>query len=268
MGNHTSSQLNFNFIFNKDEANRLLESAEQKDFYLAECHDNKVNSLARKTFTYTANYVSFDDAQHYQQWLQDTITRLPMRLRSDLNTISIIPLMYSADGGMPHTRPYNIICIPHLKHLESISTLIHELWHVHQRNFQPLWENIFRALGWTEWKGSLPVLLEEHRRYNPDTIDSPLWIYKNKWVPVPIFKDIMNPIIGEVEIWFYDIEQKYHTKTIPPSLSQEFPNLPSSAYEHPRELSAYLLADTNIYSNTKAYSIIRAILPDSEINRH
>ena len=264
MGNHESSQLNFNFIFNKEEANQLLKSAEQKDFYLAECHDNKANSSARRSLTYTGNYVSFDDAQHYQQWLQDAISTLPIRLRSDLSTISIVPLMFSADGGMPHTRPYNMICVPNLKHLESISTLTHELWHVHQRNFQPLWATIFTALGWTEWKGTLPILLEENRRYNPDTIDSPLWIYRNRWVSVPIFKNITSPQIGDVEIWFYDVEQEYHVKTIPASLSSEFPNLPSSAYEHPRELTAYLLADINLYRNSKAWSIIRTILPGSE----
>ena len=189
-----------------------------------------------------------------------------MRLRLDLNTISIIPLMFSADGGMPHTRPYNMICVPNLKHLESLNTLIHELWHIHQRNFQSLWTTIFTALGWTEWKGELPILLDENRRYNPDTIDTPLWIYRNKWVPVPIFKDIASPKIGEVEIWFYDTEQKYHVKTIPPSLSYEFPNLPSSAYEHPRELTAYLLADLNQYRFTRAWSIIHKFLPDCEVH--
>ena len=70
MGNHKSSQLDFNFIYNKDEANQILDAAEQRDFYLAECHDNKANALARRSCTYTANRVSFDDAQHYQQWLQ------------------------------------------------------------------------------------------------------------------------------------------------------------------------------------------------------
>ena len=266
MGNTESSQqsLSFHFILHKEEANQFLQEAEQRDLYLAECRDNKANSKARQSSTYAANHVSFDDGQHYQQWLQDAIPALPSRLRSDLGSINIIPLMYSADGGMPHTRPYNMICVPHLKHLESMSTLTHELWHVHQRNYQSAWKTIFAKLGWTEWTGTLPPSLEENRRYNPDTIDSPLWIYQNKWVPLPIFTDISNPVLGNVDIWFYHADKKYHAKTIPPSLAMEFPDLPPSAYEHPRELTAYLLAEPRKYRSTSAWNVITSVMPGCE----
>jgi hypothetical protein len=265
MGNQSSSPtLFFQIIRNKDDAQRILEQAEQRDLYLSECRDNRTNAIARKFCSYSPNYVAFDEEQRYAHVLQESIEQLPLRLRSDLQHIQIIPLMYSADGGMPHTRPYNIICIPNLTQLQSISTLKHELWHIHQRNFQPQWTAIFNKLGWAEYTGTIPASLEDHRRLNPDTVDCPLWIYQAKWIPIPIFTDISHPVLSQVEIWFYHATEQYHVKRIPSSLAIEFPDLPQSAYEHPRELTAYLLAEPNKYRHTPAWSIISSMLPDCE----
>lgn len=265
MGNQPPSQgISFQIISNKDEAQRILDQAEQRDLYLEECSHNRTNSIARKSCNYSANRISFDESQQYTHMLEEMIPQLPLRLRSDLQQIQIIPLMYSADGGMPHTRPYNIICVPNLKQLQTISTLKHELWHIHQRNFQPQWTAIFNKLGWTEYKGQLPKSFDEHSRLNPDTIDCPLWIYQNKWVPVPIFTDISNPILSQVEIWFYHATEHYHVRRVPSSLAIEFPDLPQSAYEHPRELTAYLLAEPDKYRHTPAWAIISKMLPGCE----
>lgn len=264
MGNQPSSPFSFQLITNKDEAHRILQQAEQRDFYIAECRDNRANSAARKSCVYAPNHVSVDEGQQYKNLLQASISQLPPRLRSDLQNIHIIPLMYSADGGMPHTRPYNMICVPNLTQLQSISTLKHELWHVHQRNFQPLWTTIFNKLGWTEYDGEIPMSFENNRRLNPDTIDCPYWIYQKKWIPVPIFKDISNPVLSQVEIWFYHATEHYHVKKVPSSLALEFPDLPQSAYEHPRELSAYLLAEPDKYRHTPAWKIISQMLTGCE----
>ena len=265
MGNQPSSQgLSFQFVNNKDDAHRILQQAEQRDFYIEECRDSRTNSAARKSCSYFPNHVSVNDGQQYTLILQNSIPQLPPRLRSDLAMIHIIPLMYSADGGMPHTRPYNMICVPNLKQLESISTLKHELWHVHQRNFQTQWVAIFNKLGWAEYRGNIPASFENNRRLNPDTVDCPFWIYQNTWIPVPIFTDISNPVLSQVEIWFYHATEHYHTKKIPTSLANEFPNLPQSAYEHPRELTAYLLAEPDKYRHTPAWKIIYNMMPGCE----
>ena len=265
MGNQPSTKhISFEIVSNKDDANRMLQQAEQRDLYLAECHDNRVNSAARKSCNYSPNYVSFDESQQYAHMLEESISQLPLRLRSDLQLIYIIPLMYSADGGMPHTRPYHMICVPHLKQLQSIITLKHELWHIHQRNFQEQWATIFSKLGWTEYKGSIPASFDNNRRLNPDTVDCPLWIYQNKWIPFPIFTDISNPVLSHVEIWFYHATENYHVRRVPSSLAIEFPDLPQSAYEHPRELTAYLLAEPAKYRHTPAWKIISELLPGCE----
>jgi hypothetical protein len=177
----------------------------------------------------------------------------PIRLLNDLKHIKIVQLMPSADGGMPHTRPGNIICYPDISQLFSQTTLIHELWHIHQRNYKDLWFKTFKRLGWTMWEGKLPENLEKSRRYNPDTIDAPFWIFNEEWVPIPIFKDISRPNVADVEIWFYNVQKQYHIKRVPDEILSYFPGLPPSAYEHPREITAYLLSEPDKYKNSQGF---------------
>ena len=249
----SSPSLQLRPIDSKQEAQRLINEAERLDFYLEECYDDRRNALARQHMTYAANTVSPSD--HAALRTVSSI-RLPKRLTADLQTVYLVPLMPTADGGMPHTRPLPnreaIICYADVRMITEQKTLIHELWHVHQRLYQTEWQLIFQKLGWTEWKGTLPVSLEKGRRYNPDTIDSPLWIYRQTWVPIPIFRDISKPNVGEVDVWFYDIKHEYHTKNVPSDLAAFWPDLPPSAYEHPRELAAYVLSDPAVYPRSPA----------------
>ncbi len=247
------TNLKFVVISDKNEAHKFLQDAEKKDLYIEECHDDKSNSLARRNLTYTPNVISPRDMSFVNKYLSETMGSLPPRLLSDLNEVRIIQLMPSADGGMPHTRPGDIICCPDISQIFSKSTLIHELWHIHQRNNKDLWTKAFKRIGWEIWNGTLPEQLENNRRYNPDTIDYPFWIFDGQWVPVPIFKNITSPNVGEVEIWFYNPIKKYHVKQVPSELHQYFPGLPPSAYEHPREITAYLLSEPDKYKYTLGF---------------
>jgi len=255
MGNTASvkSNLKFKIIDNKSDTERLLQDAENVDFYLAECHDDRSNSYARRSLTYAPNRMSHTDLQSAQLQLDQLLYQIPKRLLDDIGTVNIIQLMPTADGGMPHTRPGNIICYPDISRIASVTTLIHELWHIHQRNYQDLWTTIFNKLGWSEWDGRLPMSLDKHRRYNPDTIDAPLWIFQKRWVPIPIFKHITLPVISDVDIWYYDIKEEYHVKDIPEKLNTYFPGVSPSAYEHPRELTAYMLSEPDRYKSSPAF---------------
>lgn len=254
MGAASSRPASFKFTFIEDKryAEHLLLEAEDADLYLETCRNDPVNAHARRRQAYTANMVSSKDSVYYQGVLDGIVPLLPKRLQMDLREVSIISLMPSADGGMPHTRPSSLICFPHIEQVKSRSTMIHELWHVHQRIYRDTWSRVFHELGWTEWKGLLPAFLEKNRRINPDTIDCPLWVYQNTWVPVSVFRDIALPNMTEVDIWFYHIKEEYHLKQIPVDMRAYFPNLPQSAYEHPREIAAYLLADHQEYRDSPA----------------
>lgn len=255
MGNNISinHNLNFNVIKDKSYAQVLLDEAEREDFYLEECHDDKSNSLARKNLTYSANQISLRDHNYGVTYLDGTRDLLPIRLLNDLKEVKIIQLMPTADGGMPHTRPGGIICYPDISQLFSKTTLIHELWHIHQRTYKDLWFKTFKRMGWMMWDGKLPENLDKARRYNPDTLDCPFWIFEGEWIPIPIFKDISRPNVADVEIWFYNPVKQYHIKRVPESLQSYIPGLPPSAYEHPREITAYMLAEPDKYKQSLGF---------------
>lgn len=255
MGNSTSSfidKLEFHVIFDKMEVENRLNQAEKQDSYMEECLDQTLNTIARKKTSYHPNRMSIHDYQSAIAYLESAKELLPKRLRSDLSAVHILQLMPTADDGMPHTRPGDIICYPDLSQLFSLTTLKHELWHIHQRKYQDLWLKVFAALGWKPWE-ALPTKLEEYRRYNPDTIDAPHWVFRDTWVPVPVFRDITHPRVSDIDIWFYHVTENYHTKNVPAELSMYFPHLPAVAYEHPREITAYMLAEPDKYSYSRAF---------------
>jgi hypothetical protein len=127
MGNNVSMSdgLGFTIVYEKQGAQYYLDSAEKEDFYLEECHDDKANSLARKNLTYIANQISLRDYNYAKAYVENSINFLPVKLLDDLKDIKIIQLFPTADGGMPHTRPGNIICYPDISQLFSKTTLIH-----------------------------------------------------------------------------------------------------------------------------------------------
>jgi hypothetical protein len=252
-GTSSTPTLQFHLVTNKQEAEQRLADAEKKDFYLEECFDQVANAKAREKLTYRPNFISVHDSHSAMGYIQNAISHLPKRLQKDLHGIYIIQLMPSADDGMPHTRPDDIVCFPDLSQLYSLTTLKHELWHVHQRKYQEEWLKVFQAIGWKPWTGSLPARLEEYRRLNPDTIDYPNWVFQDTWVPIPVFQNITHPKVSEVDICFYHVFDKYHTRKIPPELSFYFPGLPAIAYEHPREITAYLLSDPQKHQQGKGF---------------
>ena len=268
MGNASvhPTHLSLTLIDNKNYARKMLADAEEIDFYVHTCREDPANAKARRALSYDVNSMTHNEVVHYQHQLNEMIPRLPKRLQMDLPAVYLLPLMPSADGGMPHTRPSSLICVPRLSHMTSLSTMTHELWHVHQRMYKTSWATIFGRLRWTEWKGDLPTFLEKNRRLNPDTIDSPLWVFQDTWVPVPVFQDIARPNVTEVDIWFYHATEDYHIKSVPAELGRFFSGLPHSAYEHPRELTAYLLADHEQYRETPARAILLSLVGNLAIS--
>jgi hypothetical protein len=252
MGSQSSKEfpLEFKIVSIKEDAQQLLDRAELIDLYLENCFSNKTNAKARLSLNYHANSMTYRELKMFEVILENAKPLLPHRLKHDLREVHLIQLMPSADGGMPHTRPENVICYPDVSRFLTTSTLIHELWHIHQRHYEAEWDKIFQALGWNHWdSGYLPNSLEDHRRYNPDTLHKGLWAYDRTWIPVPIFKDISKPNVRETEIWFYNIHTKYHRKSPPETLQLEYPSVPPSAFEHPCELTAYLLSEPDKYQD-------------------
>lgn len=249
MGQTTSKHIDFRIIYEKEEAQRLLDEAERKDFYVEECHEDPVNALARKNTNYRAEAMTTREYKFFEVVVENVKDKLPLRLVSELSTVIMIQLLPTAEGGMPHTRPDGIIAIPNVYYTFSITTLFHELWHIHQRQYPVWWKEVFRQMKWEQWEGHLPPALENYRRYNPDTLDAPLWCYDRTWIPVPVFRDIVRPRVNEADIWFYHVTLKYHVKNPPRELLRDYPTLPANGFEHPREMAAYLLSEPTRYES-------------------
>jgi hypothetical protein len=251
----TSSSIQFHIQHDPEVAQSLLDEAEKKDFYVEECKEDQANALARKGYLYRATAMTPREHKFFEVVIENAKGKIPHRLRRELGAVHLIQLHPSAEGGMPHTRPEAVICYPDISTTFSVSTLLHELWHVHQRQHLGWWYGVFQRLGWEPWEGDLPPSMDAQRRFNPDTLDSPLWCFRRTWVPVPIFQDVARPKVTEVSIWFYHVSLKYHVKQIPKEMEAEYHSLPQSAYEHPRELAAYLLSDPVRYSSCPTLSV-------------
>lgn len=244
------SRLSFRILRDAEEAQRALDAAEAEDFYWEECQEDPLNRLARPA-GYRAAEMTDDEVRFFEVLLAGAEEVIPARLR-ELGEVRIVALAEGleggryagryAEGGMPHTRPGSLIVYPDIWSSFQASTLVHELWHIHQRLHADWWRDVFQALEWQPWDGELPVMLERARRLNPDTVDAPLWVYQRTWVPVPVFRDVVRPVLGEADIWFYHVSLKYHVKT-PPRAFAAWDGLPMAAYEHPRELLAWVLSD-------------------------
>ena len=224
-------------------AESLLRQAEEEDGYLATCANSPANAMARRNYRVSTVLPRMPSL------------RLPRRLQMPVPIVVLDP---SSDGGMPHSRPH-MVCISHVEHLTQ-ETMTHELWHVHQRLYQAEWTSHFRAIGWKPYTGEIPAALERHRRLNPDTIDAPFWMFEDTWVPLPLFRDVVSPRLTETDVWFYHVREGHRTKEVPPALLHMFPALPTAAYEHPRELTAYTLAAPDRYAGTPGFDRLIAKL--------
>ena len=69
-----------------------------------------------------------------------------------------------------------------------------------------------------------------------------------------IFNDISLPNMRETSMWFYNVKTELISKKVPEEMSSYFPNLPISAYEHPRELTAYMLSDPDSQKGSQGYA--------------
>ena len=235
-----------------------LDEAEGIDRYRELCQTNKSNSIARTRQSYFFNSLSISDKDLLLERITAYQSRVPDLLIKELSKAVVIPLMPSADAGMPHTRPPHYICLPTSESPLTITTYVHELWHLHQRAFYAKWKQLYKMWKFTVFTGTLPNHLATQVRINPDTLTDPRWLWKGEWVPICVFTDPVRPTFKETEVWFYNINTGVHRKTPPPDMTAFFSSrLPPSAYEHPNEIAAYLLT-TDRMDLYPAYKLVES----------
>jgi hypothetical protein len=202
-----------------------LKIAEENDKYIEKCNNNYNNKLARRYNSYKPNY------NNYYTIIKEFIDKNPI-----FSSINVIQLDPSAENGYPHTRP-DIICIPSTAKFPELEiTLYHEYIHIHQRRNRELWNNFLRKQGWAPIKEEkIPERWRERVRYNPDTIYSQYWCFKNRYVPLPLFVNLNNPKMDATKVMYYDLETGSLEHDMPEIMKQYSNNRQS---EHPYELYA------------------------------
>lgn len=242
----TSQKLDFSIV-PYVQANNDLAYAEQLDFYRKECMEDKLNAISRRGQQYSSYNYPTDYLLVLRETLNVSLKYLPNKLINELQNVNIIILYPSADGGMPHTRPNDIICLPYSFDQPSLETITHELWHIHQRKYPDFWQTLLKRIWqFEEWHGELPAELEKHRRLNPDTLATQNWIWQNKWVPVPVFIDASKPALSECRMWYHNVITGRTEHGVPEEVYNFFGRkIESAAYEHPYEMAAYMLSKIN-----------------------
>jgi hypothetical protein len=213
-----------------------------------------LNTAARRGQDYTVRQPTSDSAPFYA-----AVERFPKWLRNYLPPILyVIYLANSADGGMPHTRPQNIVCLPlHMRVDDPAgqTTFMHECIHIHQRTYPDLWKRLYSEILELEpYNGPLPDSVQERRRLNPDTLAEPLYMWRGIWVAVPVFTQPDAPQLGAVKILYYNVRTGAWQAFMPPEMVAEFGLLSTAQAEHPAELAAYLLSEDSSSSSSSSGS--------------
>lgn len=199
-----------------------LREAEQLDSFFQRVNQNPVNQRAREALSYLPVY------NYTEPWLGNT---------------EIVTMNPTAEAGMPHTRPPNIICMPHyFPESQREKTLAHEYVHIHQRRNVDQWNRFFKKEGWSRIDPlELPERLVSRCRMNPDTIDQPFWRWKDRFVPLPLFEREDKPQLRQVVVHWYDLESGARQPEAPRSFLELYGDAPQS--EHPREVAAVEIAN-------------------------
>jgi hypothetical protein len=230
----------------------LLTRAEWVDQYRGSCGACRLNGAARQGQDYTTRQPTSDSIPFYT-----AVEQFPQWLRNYLPPILyVVYLANSADGGMPHTRPQNIVCLPlHMRVDDPAgqTTFMHECIHIHQRTHPDLWKRLYREILELEpYKGPLPDSVQERRRLNPDTIAEPLYVWRGQWVAVPVFTQPDAPQLSAVKILYYNVRTGAWQAFMPPEMVAEFGPLSTAQAEHPAELAAYLLSEGGSGGNSNS----------------
>jgi hypothetical protein len=220
-----------------------LVKAEMIDQYRRSCRSNKMNWAVREGQGYELSSISTKATS----FLSDCVNSIPL-----YENMEIAILNSEADGGLPHTRPPNIVCLPEYlcrelpASREFRTTLLHEAIHVHQRHDPEIWERFCIREGWSPVsKQVIPEEFREKCRINPDTISRPFWAWESYHVPLPMFLSHRLTNISNTEIEWLDTRTMTVHHNPPPSFVKKY-GQNFDQPEHPYEIYAEMFSEEGI----------------------
>lgn len=216
-------------------ATSLLHKADQFDGYRRSCEKDWMNRTAR-------------EGTSYRPWHDQSFAKEVTSKQSDIHCIILDP---SADGGMPHTRAPNIVCIPAYYPKENLDTLLrHEMTHIYQRQNTYEWISKCEKEGWmhvedTSAEREIPIEYRRRCRFNPDTLYARWMAWEGRYIPLPLFIREDAPKLRDVSIRWWDMRERRLLNDPPLSYRKRYGSTVSAAaQEHPFELMAYRVEHT------------------------
>jgi hypothetical protein len=251
------------YALNVGEAKEALEQAEAQDNYRWKCASCAANTAARRLMDYSPRapeadlqYKMMVAGEAMPVWLK---RGMPVRLR-------VATLANSADGGMPHTRPGALVCLPQYFQLDGAigqTTFTHECIHVHQREHAAAWNRLYADVwGMEPYDGEIPAEIGGRRRFNPDTLWAGLYMWQRRWVAVPVYNRPDSPKLGAIKVVWYNVESGEWQSFAPPEFEADFGALTASEQEHPNELAAYWLSQPAMGSIAPARARMEAAVKE------
>jgi len=212
----------------------ILDDVEAIDHYRAAIAANPLNAISRHNQAYELVFATQDQ----QARIREVSRGIPL-----MKGIMVVMLNQTADGGFPHTRPLDCVCVQPaiVAAADFEKTLIHESVHIHQRRKPALWNQICKKESWeplatSSETGGVPTRWRERCRINPDTMATPFWAWEGVHVPLPMFRG-ENPGIADVDIKWWDRRMDSLFHEAPRSFSSRYGHNPPQP-EHPFELLA------------------------------
>ena len=204
---------------------RLLDEADKLDGYVSACRKSPSNTAARAYCQYVP-------------WNDQSLAKKYSKVGDHYRIIILAP---SAEGGMPHTRAPNIICLPaYFPESKMHKTLQHELIHISQRQNPEAWRKKGLAEGWVPvLEADLPEEWVSRTRLNPDTYDARFWAWEGRHVPLPVFVREDKPDLRDIAVRWWDLKEERLNSRIPSSFTKKYGELGTNSIEHPYELWAY-----------------------------
>ena len=209
------------------QAQAILKTAESLDSYELASSSCPINSKARTFCQYIA-------------W-QDQSLSAAATAKAESKDITVVILSPSAEGGMPHTRAPNVICLPAYFPEERLAeTMEHELVHIDQRKNPQAWREKLAAHGWTPAsREEIPQQWRSRVRINPDTHTAQFWKWAGRYIPLPLFEREDKPVLREISVRWWDTLDQRLNSLPPTSFTQKYGSLGASSMEHPYEVYAY-----------------------------
>ena len=210
-----------------NEAQAIMRKAEQLDSYQSACSSCQINSKARNFCQYVV-------------WSDQSLSA-KAKATAKAEDISVVILSPSAEGGMPHTRAPNIVCLPaHYPDERLADTMRHELVHIDQRKNPAVWRHKLAAQGWQPAsREEIPQQWLARVRINPDTHAAQFWKWADRYIPLPLFEREDKPNLREISVRWWDTTEERLYSQPPSSFTQKYGPLGASSMEHPYELYAY-----------------------------